>query len=381
VFEAPAPETEDHPGTDAEKEPGSPTLTEEPPPESELDATTVLTTPDVPGSAEDDDPTRLIDPGKTEPDKTAVTIPSDESQPLERTVLPVPERAPGDKAVRPETGEPLTVAELKENSLFSGLKALEQSRLAGMLVRRTFEAGQDIYQQGEYGSTAFLVLKGFADVYVATPGVEGSGDSPCAMVGENDFFGELTCLGLHPRPETVRAASDCVVFEMMRNALTALMAHEQTGARFAKAYRERGFDRNLKASSMFSDLSDEVVDVLRDGMALFSFEDGATIVSEGQAADALYLIRLGTVKVSRARGGRELALGFLGRGELLGVMGLLEGGLRTATCTAMNHVQLARIDKDGLHRMLQASEGLRERFKQLCESRRLAIRLAESEST
>ena len=52
--------------------------------------------------------------------------------------------------------------------------------------------------------------------------------------------------------------------------------------------------------------------------------------------DAMYLVRLGFVKVSQSFPGGDLVLAYHGRGEFFGEMGLIGEEQRTATCTAVD---------------------------------------------
>lgn len=64
---------------------------------------------------------------------------------------------------------------------------------------------------------------------------------------------------------------------------------------------------------------------------------------QGEPSDSLYVIRIGFVKVSHSLPGGELVLSYLQRGNCFGEIGLLGGVLRTATCTALDHVEAVRI--------------------------------------
>jgi CRP-like cAMP-binding protein len=63
---------------------------------------------------------------------------------------------------------------------------------------------------------------------------------------------------------------------------------------------------------------------------------GQAILSEGQVADSVILLKSGTVKVtSTTSGGDEVVLGFRGPGELLGEQAVVDGSPRSATVVAV----------------------------------------------
>ena len=47
-----------------------------------------------------------------------------------------------------------------------------------------------------------------------------------AELGPGDLFGEMTCMSLYPRSATVRAATDCTMYEMLRNVLDIMQRNK-----------------------------------------------------------------------------------------------------------------------------------------------------------
>ena len=88
------------------------------------------------------------------------------------------------------------------------------------------------------------------------------------------------------------------------------------------------------------------------------------------AIDGLYLVRTGFVKVSQSRPGGERVLNYVGPGGYIGEIGVLSdlpelrdlapAGVRTATCTALDHVDLVRISADDFRRILDQAPAVRE---------------------
>jgi CRP-like cAMP-binding protein len=70
---------------------------------------------------------------------------------------------------------------------------------------------------------------------------------------------------------------------------------------------------------------------------------GDVIVEEGALGSALYIVRSGTVVVTREPdepGQREVSLGRLGPGELFGEMSLVDDALTSASVTALEDTEL-----------------------------------------
>lgn len=96
---------------------------------------------------------------------------------------------------------------------------------------------------------------------------------------------------------------------------------------------------------------------------LIRLHPGQVIFRQGDRADHFYLVRLGFVKVSQSRSGGEHVLNYIGPGGYFGEIGLLSElpelrdlappGARTATCTALDHVDLVRIKGEDFRALLE----------------------------
>ena len=64
-------------------------------------------------------------------------------------------------------------------------------------------------------------------------------------------------------------------------------------------------------------------------------------------------MRLGFVKITQHRPGGDLVRAYQGRGGYFGEMGLIQDAPRSATCTAVDHVEVVRISADDFRLMLE----------------------------
>lgn len=123
---------------------------------------------------------------------------------------------------------------------------------------------------------------------------------------------------------------------------------------------------------------------------------GSVLCREQQPSDAVFLVQAGRVKVSYlAPAGREVVLAIRGPGDVIGELGVLDGGPRSATVTALDDVEVVVVpaaryrdlvasDPELSFRLLRLVIGrLRGSDRMLVEhgaydaSRRVAIRLLE----
>jgi CRP-like cAMP-binding protein/Fe-S-cluster-containing hydrogenase component 2 len=182
---------------------------------------------------------------------------------------------------------------------------------------------------------------------------------PVATLEAGDIFGEMTCMSFYPRSATVRATENCTVLELLRNVLYILQRNRKSRALLEGMYRKRAIDTHLRSVPIFASLlrnEDQFrrfVDFLRPRVKLLRVNPGDTIFRQGDKADHFYLVRMGFVKVSQNRPGGEFVLTYIGPGGYFGEIGLMAdlpgiselapSGLRTATCRALDHVDVVRI--------------------------------------
>ena len=331
------------------------------------------------------------------------------------------------------TGEPLTIEEMLKHlpALGEISMGLLKNYALGAAVLRRFSEGDIVCREGDFGSTAFYIVEGDVDIYIENPlakvqsqrqgkgffgffkkitGLFGGGSSagneqngfiaidadvdlpktkPLATLGAGDLFGEMTCRTFQPRSATVRAKTDCVMIETLRVILDMLLGTRDVdaetkastkvklptfkGTSFKKAmdekYRARSLSNHLSTVPLFATVGDEFLGYLRDRAELVSCGKGQIVCKQGDAADAFYLIRSGLVRVSQAMPGGEMVRTYLKRGEFFGEIGLLKNQPRNATCTALDAVDLVKINGDDFKVMLEKFPVVLESLTKVAEAR------------
>jgi Fe-S-cluster-containing hydrogenase component 2 len=143
-------------------------------------------------------------------------------------------------------------------------------------------------------------------------------------------------------------------------------------AQLDQTYRRRALENHLRGVPMFADLSPDFIEHLKESVELQRFAPGQTIALQGEPADSFYLVRIGFVKISENYPGGELVLAYLSRGDYFGEIGLLGGGLRTTTCTALDHVELVRVSGSDFRQMIESFPSVRKGLEAVAVERRAA---------
>lgn len=86
------------------------------------------------------------------------------------------------------------------------------------------------------------------------------------------------------------------------------------------------------------------------------FHAGDRIFSEGDAPDVAYLIESGRIEVWTGSGSRRLTLSYLGPGEILGEMAVIDLAPRSASATALTDVSVTEIRADQLRERLDEAD-------------------------
>ncbi len=90
---------------------------------------------------------------------------------------------------------------LRNIPLFANIEPSKLKLLAFTSERISYEANQVLFNQGEIGDAAFIIIEGEADITIDSP----KGPITVATVGRNDIVGEIAILCDVPRTASVRA--------------------------------------------------------------------------------------------------------------------------------------------------------------------------------
>ena len=102
---------------------------------------------------------------------------------------------------------------LRNIPLFSKIEPSKLKLLAFASERVMFEAGQELFHQGDHADAAYIIIKGKADVAVDTAG----GEMLVARLEKNDIVGEIGILCDVPRTATVRAVDPVTTLAISRD--------------------------------------------------------------------------------------------------------------------------------------------------------------------
>lgn len=110
----------------------------------------------------------------------------------------------------------------------------------------------------------------------------------------------------------------------------------------------------LKKITIFSDLTPEKMEQLAGSILIRKYRKGMLIFVEGEPGDALYFVRTGIVKLSKAmEDGREQILHFVKEGDIFAEVLLLEGGVFPATAEVVENAEIGIIRNRDIENFLR----------------------------
>ena len=216
--------------------------------------------------------------------------------------------------------------------------------------------GEIVFERNDYTNSFFMVVSGSVQVEMRRSGAE----STWFTLEAGQFFGELGLISGRRRSTTVKAGAGCVLLEAPRRAMLKLIASvESVRKQVDEAFLRRAVANYLAPMVPIAELEE----LLTEGVQVRSYGGGEELFREGDAADGVYLLRRGSVTISRTLGGREVVLSYLSAGNYFGEMALLSDAPRMATVKATVATDALVLDAEAFKRVMRRNPKLREEME------------------
>jgi CRP-like cAMP-binding protein/flavin-dependent dehydrogenase len=99
------------------------------------------------------------------------------------------------------------------------------------------------------------------------------------------------------------------------------------------------------------------------------YQDGETIVREGEIGDCMYVVQDGCVEVVTNADRQEVQLAILGKNEFFGEMAILEHEIRSATVRALGPARILTVDQKSFLRRMHEDPSLAYRLMEVMSKR------------
>ncbi|CAK1552103.1 unnamed protein product [Leptosia nina] len=184
-----------------------------------------------------------------------------------------------------------------------------------------FPAGSLMIREGESGSHLYVSANGQFEVL--------KGGQVVKNFGPGEAFGELAILYKAKRFASIRCITEAKVWTLERRVFQKIMV------RSGRQEQEDNM-RFLSSVPLLQGIHPIELAKIADFLKREFFASGTAVVRQGDKGDKFYIIRGGTVVVTKRDGdGGERRVGLLRRGEYFGEQALLHEDRRLATVTAL----------------------------------------------
>jgi thioredoxin reductase/CRP-like cAMP-binding protein/ferredoxin-like protein FixX len=224
---------------------------------------------------------------------------------------------------------------------------LSEPQFREMVIDSTIhklEEGATVFEENDYSDTFFSLISGEAVIYLS--------NGKLFNLAPGEFFGEIGLLSGRRRTATVRMRQPGFLLETPRKQMLKLLASVES----VKKGIDRKFLVNALATSIFPDVERDTLADIATAAQTKIFKKGEVLFREGEPGTHLFVIRKGSVKVSRKNSrGVDIAQTYVPAGRYVGEMALISDTVttRNATVTAAVACETIVIEKEDFRAVLQ----------------------------
>ena len=277
----------------------------------------------------------------------------------------------------PPADEPLLQAKLDAGG--TGLKvkevvALIQARLpvygslTSLQIRefllasnvRRFQPGEVVFERNDYTNSFWSVMEGSVGIQI-----DPNDATKMVTLKTGDFFGEMGLLSGRRRTATVVARDPALLLEVDRNMMIRLTRSLPT---VKKVIDDAAIIRQVQTYLAPTAKPEDLQDLVRVA-EIVSFKKGDKLIEEGETDDCLYLIRSGSVTISRKIAGRDIVLSYVPAGNYVGEMAVVTQTARSASVTAAVATEAIKLQAAPLRELMSRHSGIRSSVEAKMQAR------------
>jgi CRP-like cAMP-binding protein len=284
--------------------------------------------------------------------------------------------------------------------LLEGRDEADLEELARLLRRRTVQAGEILWRQGDHARELLFIVDGNV---AASLQVAGDRVAEIGTAGPGDVVGEIGLLDGDEHTMSVRATSTSTVLALRRRDFVALLARRDPAAFRLKRRLASQFTARLRnqLAHLAATLGDELAGPDDGGaasdltdlefrgppdskylsrMAVFHEFDpvalwgfltsgryalcarGRTLLTEGASSPACYLTINGAVEQVLVRGDRRIRVGLAGPGKAFGYEGLIDDEPSPVTAITRERALLLVLPREPFEQLFEREDTISEVF-------------------
>ena len=227
--------------------------------------------------------------------------------------------------------------------------------------------GEVLCKQGERDRRVFIIVMGEVEIS------EGSDENQVVLahLKRGEVFGEISALFNSPRISNVTVTKPSVLLIIPGESFEKVITgRSELYSAILERYKNRLSETALRSVDLFRHLDKHTLKPLIEASSIAAVPEGGGIVNEGETGDYFYIIISGTARVSHQMGDSTINLALMHSGDYFGEWSVLTGAPRAATVSAMNRVDMLRIERSAMLDFIQKQPEVGERIDLVAHNRR-----------
>ncbi|MBL4633237.1 MAG: cyclic nucleotide-binding domain-containing protein, partial [Kofleriaceae bacterium] len=248
---------------------------------------------------------------------------------------------------------------LRRVPFLAGVDEHDLEALLESSVVRTYEPGQAVVEQGDFGHSMFIVMSGALSISVQLD--DGSKKFLGTLGQPGEFFGEFALLGRGQRSATVRSEQSSTLLEIEKRRFELLTRRYQNVLADLEAiYHHRAILNYLSIHNFFGLLSSDKLAALILGATMRKFARNELVCRLGDAADTVMIVKDGVLKAVRPSSSGDLSiLAYFNPDDLVGAG---DTSCRTYDLVALGQVEMIYLDRALFDELEQIAPEIHAKF-------------------
>ena len=184
---------------------------------------------------------------------------------------------------------------------------------------RSYQPGQAVVKQGDFGHSMFILMQGVVGISVASDGGERRNVATLHVSGE--FFGEFALLGRGQRSATVTCEQNTVLLEIEKRRFDLLARrHSEALSTLESIYHARAISTYLRSHEFLGRLSPAELENVMQGATMRKFARNDVVSRMGEDASTVMVVKDGVLKAARpSQDGGVSILAYFNTHDVVGV--------------------------------------------------------------
>jgi len=221
--------------------------------------------------------------------------------------------------------------------LFRSLDPDQIQECIDAMFERKVSPGDLVIKEGDDGDNFYVIDNGTYDIFV--------GGKKQGVYNGTGFFGELALMYNQPRAATIVATSQGTLWAMERSIFRRIV--------LKSAYNKRKmFESLLENVPLLKSLNAYERMNVADALVTKYYQDGDMVIKQGDAAECMYFVEHGTVRIVARKGEVEKEVAVVQDGGFFGELALVTHKPRAASAIAVGKIKCAVLDVAAFERLM-----------------------------